>query len=144
MSEIDTNKVRVVTLAGGTYVVKRVPMARIKRIDSILTSTVQELRKDVNLENVTKDPEAAAGLVSSVMDKILAFPHAILSIFIDELPVEIFLDDENGVDLPDFLDALKAALELNRTDVLKKGFSRLFSTLIETQRARASISQRTS
>lgn len=119
-----------VTLAGKDYVVKQVPMARIKRLGSVVSEAVGTVESDLKTEDGIK----------SVMDKVLDAPHALLSIFIDELPKEIFHDEDKGVTLPEFETALKKAFDLNRVDVLKNVFSRLAPTLL----AQASTSTKTS
>lgn len=118
--QIDT-KVPVV-LAGRDFVVKQIPMARVKRLGNTLADTF----KDFDTSQLTSD----SGVVA-FLDRLLQAPHAILSVFIDNLPSDIFTDEENGVTLPEFLDVLNQAMELNRLDVLKNGFTRLMPALIQ-------------
>lgn len=119
---MDTEKKIPVVLAGKDFVVKQIPMARAKRVGT----TLSEVFKDFDTAQLKSD----AGVVA-FLDRLLQTPHAILSIFIDNLPVEIFTDEENGVTLPEFLDVLHKAVELNRIDTLKNGFTRLIPTLTQ-------------
>lgn len=121
-----------VTLAGKDYVVKQVPMARIKRLGAVVAEAVQ----DVDKANLTNQDG-----VTAVIDKILDAPHALLSIFIDDLPKEIFHDEDAGVTLPELLDVVEKAFTLNRVDKLKNVFSRLVPMM---QQQQASTSKKTS
>ncbi|KPV42023.1 hypothetical protein [Alicyclobacillus ferrooxydans] len=118
-----------VTLAGRDFVVKVVPMARIRQ----LAGVVSEAMKEADNLNAT-DEEAVSGIV----DKLLQFPHKLLSLFIDNLPAEIFTDEQNGVTFPEFWDVLQIALTINRVDQLKNVFSRLVPLM-----SQASTSQKT-
>lgn len=118
-----------VTLAGRDFVVKLVPMARIKRLGAVVASALSDVEAAE-----ANTPEG----MTAMLDKLLDAPHALLSLFIDNLPPEIFHDEENGVTLPEFTDVLKKALDLNRVDVLKNVFSLLGPTL------QGSISKKTS
>lgn len=126
---MNTDKIPV-TLAGKDYVVKQVPMARIKRLGSVVSDALGNLEGDI----MTEDGATA------LMDKLLDAPHALLSVFIDDLPREIFHDEVNGVTLPEVLDVIEKALTLNRVDKLKNVFSRLMPVLMQ----QASISPKTS
>lgn len=119
-----------VTLAGADFVLKQVPMARVKR----LGTTLSTIFADFDTSKLATD----AG-VNEFLDRLLDAPHAILSLFIDGLPKEIFHDEENGVTLPEFLDVLEKAVQLNRLDALKNGLSRLLPVLTQ-----ASTSTKTS
>lgn len=110
-----------VTLAGKDFVVKQVPMARIKRIGPLIAEAIGNVAADVS----TQDG------IHTVLDQLLDAPHALLSLFIDDLPKEIFHDEQNGVTLPEFESVLKKALEINRVDALKNVFSRLMPTLLQ-------------
>jgi len=123
-----------VVLAGRDFVLKQVPMARVKR----LSTTLAQVFAGADAADVATE----AG-VTTLVDKLMQAPHAVLSLFIDNLPAEIFEDEENGVTLPEFLDVLQKAVTLNRVDVLKNVFSRLTPTLIQAQ-AQASMSTKTS
>ncbi len=129
MSIADSKPVPV-KLAGRDFVVKIVPMARVRRLGDVVQKIATEMQ-GANVESVEG--------VNVVIEKILGFPHALLSIFIDDLPESIFQDDENGVTFPDFWDVLKIALEVNRVDALKNVFSRLMPMM-----SQASISPKTS
>lgn len=72
------------------------------------------------------------------MDNLLQFPHKLLSLFVDNLPPEIFTDEQNGVTFPEFWDVLQIALTINRVDQLKNVFSRLVPLM-----SQASTSQKT-
>lgn len=101
-----------VKLAGQDFLMKRVPMARIKRLSKVIASFAMD-KTQLEFE---KNPEQA---VNTVLDKLLDFPHELMSVFIDKLPKDIFEDEENGVTFPELYDALLAAVELNRLDALK-------------------------
>lgn len=118
--QVDT-KIPVV-LAGKDFVVKQIPMARVKR----LGSTLSDIFNDFDQKELKTDTGVVAFL-----DRLLQAPHAILSLFIDNLPQDIFTDEDNGVTLPEFMDVLDKAMNLNRLDVLKNGFTRLIPTLIQ-------------
>lgn len=131
MSIADTlSKPVPVKLAGRDFVVKIVPMARVRRLGDVVQKIATELQG--------ADLESNAG-VNVVIEKVLGFPHALLSIFIDDLPESIFTDEENGVTFPDFWDVLQIALTVNRVDALKNVFSRLGPSLMQ-----ASTSPKTS
>lgn len=119
-----------VKLAGRDFVVKIVPMARVRRLGDV----VQKIATELQGANV----ESTDG-IDTIINKLLGFPHALLSIFIDDLPEDIFMDDENGVTFPDFWDVLQIALTINRVDALKNVFSRLGPSLMQ-----ASTSPKTS
>lgn len=129
---MDVNAKVPVTLAGHDFVVKQVPMARIKR----LSNTVATLLKDADATDMTTEEG-----MQRLLDKLLEAPHALLAVFIDDLPAEIFADEQKGVTLPEFLEVLDKAVTLNRVDVLKNVFSRLTPTLLQAQ---ASMSRKTS
>lgn len=120
-----------VTLAGRDFVVRVVPMARVRQLADVLFEGVQELQ-DTDLPS-----DQAA--VSAVVEKLLQFPHRLLSLFVPGLPADIFADEENGVTLPEFWHALEVALTINRVDALKNVFSRLAPLM-----SQASTSQRMS
>lgn len=118
---MDTQTKVPVTLAGKDFVVKQVPMARIKRLGAVVSEAVGSIETDLTAEDG----------VTALMDKLLDAPHALLSLFIDDLPKEIFHDEDNGVTLPELLDVLDKAFTLNRVDALKNVFSRLGPTLLQ-------------
>lgn len=126
-----TDKVPV-TLAGRDFVVKVVPMARVRSLAGVVTEALKEV------ESV--DTSADQTGITAVVDKLLQFPHQLLSVFIDNLPPEIFADEQNGVTFPEFWDVLQIALTINRVDQLKNVFSRLTPML----RAQTSTSPKTS
>lgn len=119
---MEVNKKVPVTLAGQDFVIKQIPMARVKRFGGALADIFQ----DFDPSHLTNDTGVVAFL-----NKLLQAPYAILSLFIDNLPAEIFTDEDNGVTLPEFLDVLEKAMTLNRIDVLKNGFTRLMPTLVQ-------------
>ena len=99
-----------VELAGREFFMKRIPMARVRRLNGVLKSMIERVQKmDVESEN---------GL-EVALEELLSFPYELMSLFIKDLPNEIFDDEENGVTFPELLDALKKAVELNRLDTLK-------------------------
>lgn len=106
----------VVTLAGRPFYINRAALAKIKS----LSNMIGDLFKDVNLEEMAKAPETAGEMIT---DKILSVPHAVLSIFVDDLPKEIFTDEENGVTLPELLDALSEISDYNRLNTVKNFLS---------------------
>lgn len=120
-----------IVLAGRDFVIKRVPMARIKS----LGTRVAEIFDGIDIEKLQKNPEE---VVPTIMDKLLETPHAILSVFIKDLPLDIFLDEEDGVSFPEFLEALQTAVEVNRVDVLKNALTRLYPGLLNALRIQAS------
>lgn len=126
---MDTQTKVPVTLAGKDFVVKQVPMARIKRLGTVVSEAVGSIETDLTTEDG----------VTALMDKLLDAPHALLSLFIDDLPKEIFHDEESGVTLPELIDVMNKAFALNRVDALKNVFSRLGPTLLQ-----ASTSMKTS
>lgn len=117
---METNKIPV-TLAGKDFVVKQVPMARIKRLGKVVSEAIGSMDADMSSEDG----------ISAIMDKLLDAPHALLSIFIDDLPQEIFRDETNGVTLPELIDVVEKAFALNRVDSLKNVFSRLTPALMQ-------------
>jgi hypothetical protein len=117
------NKTLPVVLAGRDFVLRRIPMARVKRLGATLTTIIEDLSH--------VDIDENKGIVDLLLDKVLEFPYEIMSLFIKDLPKEIFEDEENGVDFPEFLDTLKKAIEFNRLDALKNVFSRLTPLAIQ-------------
>lgn len=126
---MDTDKKMPVTLAGKDFVVKQVPMARIKRLGSVVADAINSVESDITTDDG----------VTALMDKLLDAPHALLSLFIDDLPPEIFHDEIGGVTLPELIEAVDKAFTLNRVDALKNVFSLLGPTLLQ-----GSISTKTS
>lgn len=125
------NKTVPVELGGRDFVIRRIPMARVRKIGATLSKIIGDFTKlDLN-EN-----EDATQVI---IDKALEFPYEILSLFIKDLPKDIFEDEDNGVDFPEFLEALEKAIEINRIDTLKNFFSRLVPMLTTAQ---ASLSQK--
>ncbi|MCL6454372.1 MAG: hypothetical protein K6T78_12240 [Alicyclobacillus sp.] len=116
---MDLQKDATVVLAGKKYVVEQVPMARIKRLGTVVADAIQSVDADVST------PDG----VQAVLERLLDAPHALLSVFIVDLPREIFHDETHGVTLPEVETAVKTAFELNRVDVLKNVFSRLGTML---------------
>ncbi|WDL96409.1 hypothetical protein [Alicyclobacillus sp. ALC3] len=106
-----------VTLAGRSFMVRIVPMSRVRRLADVIAGAVTELQAT----EMKGDEEN----VKVLMDKLLQFPHRLLSLFINKLPEEIFLDEDEGVTFPEFWHALEVALAINRVDALKNVFSRL-------------------
>jgi hypothetical protein len=120
----ENKKAVPVVLAGRDFVVKRIPMARVRSIGKTLAAIVGDFNtKDLNDSNV----------VEILLDKALEFPYEILSLFIKDLPKEIFEDEEEGVNFPEFLDALKVAIDVNRIDTLKNFFTRLAPMMLQAQ-----------
>jgi len=113
-----------VVLAGRDFVVKVVPMARVRKLADVLAQAVKSAA-DV-------DTSADEAVIHTVVDKLLEFPHQLLSIFIDNLPIEIFSDEQAGVTFPEFWDVLQIALTINRVDQLKNVFTRLAPLLSQT------------
>lgn len=107
---MDSHAHAIARLAGHDYIIKQVPMARVKRLGPVLAHLVQ----DLTVEDV-QDPNA----LGTLLPKLLDAPHAVLSLFIEDLPRDIFQDEEHGVTMPELLDALKKAVDLNRLDALK-------------------------
>lgn len=120
-----------VTLAGRDFVVKQVPMARIKRLGTVVAEAIE----DVDNANLTN-----ADGMTTIIDKVLDAPHALLSVFIDDLPQDIFHDEDNGVTLPELMDVVEKAFALNRVDKLKNVLARLMPVAMQ----QASISRKTS
>lgn len=107
---------KIARLGGKDYIIKQVPMARVKRLGPVLADVV---------EQVSKDAEGGDAALTPLLDRFLAAPHAVLSLFIDDLPEAIFHDEDAGVTMPEMLDALEKAISLNRLDVLKKAWAGL-------------------
>lgn len=120
-----------VTLAGKDFVVKVVPMARVRRLADVVLDALRQLEG--------MDTQSDQTTISAVVEKLLEFPHRLLSLFIDGLPPEIFADEEAGVTFPEFWNTLQIALTINRVDQLKNVFSRLVPLMNQ-----ASQSQKTS
>jgi hypothetical protein len=118
----DDDKLRI-SLGGQSFVLKKIPMARFKVITSTLSNIFKEFG-DKKLEDTN--------VLDALLDRVLEFPHEILSIFIKDLPKEIFLDEEDGVSFPEFIEALEKAIEINRLDKLKGFFSKLAPALAQT------------
>lgn len=116
------NKIPV-ELAGRDFVLKRVPMARVKKLGSVIQKLISDFG-ELDLNNTDNAAEV-------VLDHALEFPYELLSLFINDLPKEIFDDEENGVTFPEFIDTLQKAIELNRLDTLKNFLSPLISNLAE-------------
>lgn len=112
-----------INLAGQSFVIKKIPMARFK----VITSTLSNI-----FSNFSDQELADESVLGSLINKALEFPYEILSIFIKDLPKEIFLDEEEGVTFPEFLEALEKAIEINRLDKLKDFFSKLAPALAQT------------
>jgi hypothetical protein len=116
-----TTDTAVVQLAGRDFVVRRIPMARVLQLDTVLSGILQ------NVANIdVQKPEDA----QTVLKQMLAFPHELLALFIKDLPRDIFEDAENGVTFPEFLEALQTAIKLNRLDTLKNFLSPLMRTFL--------------
>lgn len=118
-----SRKTETVVLAGRDFVVRRIPMARVSRLGTTLSAIVEDLTK-LDLQDNQNATEV-------IFNKVLEFPHELLSLFIKDLPEDIFKDEEEGVDFPEFLDALNTAIELNRIDTLKNFFSRLAPLMMQ-------------
>lgn len=116
-----------VTLAGRDFVVKVVPMARVRRLADVVVEALKQL------EGV--DAASDQQTMTTVVDKLLEFPHRLLSLFIDGLPEDIFADEENGVTFPEFWQTLQIALTINRVDQLKNVFSRLTPMLMQASQS---------
>jgi hypothetical protein len=127
----ENNNAVPVILAGRDFVVKRIPMARVRSIGKTLSSIIGDFS--------IKDLNESDNLTEILLDKVLEFPYEIMSLFIKDLPKEIFLDEDEGVNFPEFLDALKVAIEVNRIDSLKNFFTRLAPMMLQAQ---ASILQK--
>lgn len=114
-----------VVLAGRDFVVKRIPMARVRSIGKTLSTIIGDFSKvDLNEND---------NVAEILIDKVLEFPYEILSLFIKDLPKEIFEDEDEGVTFPEFLDTLKMAIEVNRIDTLKNFFTRLAPMMLQAQ-----------
>ena len=131
MGIADANNKVPVTLAGRDFVVKVVPMARIRKLASVLTEAVKQADA-IDTKNADEDS------IEALVDKVLEYPHRLLSVFIDDLPEDIFTDEEQGVTFAEFWDVLQIALRINRLDALKNAFTRLAPLL-----SQASPSQKT-
>lgn len=118
---------RNVTLAGQDFVMKRIPMARMRSIAPSLQKIMSELRAEITPEQAQEQ----GGLIGIIMNKLTEIPHEILSLFIKNLPKDIFEDEENGVTFPEFYETLLEALELNRLDVLKSFFTKAAPLLLQ-------------
>jgi hypothetical protein len=129
MSE-NKNAVPVV-LAGRDFVVKRIPMARVRSIGKTLAAIIGDFN--------TLDLNESDNVAEILLNKVLDFPYEILSLFIKDLPKDIFEDEDNGVNFPEFLDTLKIAIEVNRIDTLKNFLTRLAPMMLQAQ---ASILQK--
>lgn len=123
MSNSKTDKTRAVELAGHDFVVRRIPMARVRTIGKTISAIINDFSK----QDLSKSDNAT----EVILNKVIEFPYEILSLFIKDLPKEIFEDEENGVDFPEFLEVLQIAIELNRIDALKNFFSRLAPMMIQ-------------
>lgn len=115
-----------VTLAGRDFVVRRIPMARVRTIGTTLSAVFKDFG-DADVADQT--------VIEAIINRALEFPYEILKLFIKDLPKEIFEDEEDGVTFPEFIETLEIAINHNRLDSLKNFFSRLFPTI------QASLSQ---
>lgn len=127
MPVADSNNRKIVILGGKEYIVKVIPMARIRKLGAAVASILTDTDA-IDMNN----PQTAT---QTVFDKLLEMPHELLSLFIDELPRDIFEDQDNGVTFPEFYDALMVALSINRVDVLKNVFSRLIPALNQARQS---------
>lgn len=125
-NKIGVKEVSVV-LAGREFFIRRIPMARVKKLGKTLSAIVTDLSQT--------DIDTNKGAVESILDKVLEFPYEILSLFIKNLPKDIFEDEDEGVDFPEFINALNKAIEFNRLDALKNGFSRLVPMAVQAYQA---------
>jgi hypothetical protein len=117
-----------VTLAGEEYIVKIIPMAKVKKLGELVAEALQD--------EAVIDEKDLAGTAQSVVDQLMAMPHAILSLFIPNLPKEIFTDEENGVTLPEFIEALETCAKVNRIDWVKNLLSRAAPYLLDFMKTR--------
>lgn len=115
-----------VTLAGRDFVVKVVPMARVRQLADVVVEALKQA------EGIDTDADQTA--ILAVVDKLLEFPHRLLALFIDDLPADIFNDEVNGVTFPEFWDVLQIALTVNRVDALKNVFSRLMPMMTQARK----------
>ncbi len=125
IADLASKKVPV-TLAGRDFVVKVVPMARVRQLADVIVEALKQV------EHIDTDTDQAA--LTAVVDKLLEFPHRLLSLFIDNLPADIFADEENGVTFPEFWEVLQIALTVNRVDALKNVFSRLMPMMTQARK----------
>ncbi|MFB5192652.1 hypothetical protein [Alicyclobacillus fastidiosus] len=106
-----------VILGGKPYTVRAVPVAATLSIIPALQKVFGNLREQAG--------EKKPVTFNDVLGKVLEAPHAIFSIFIDDLPEKAFTDPKHGATFPELLAAWEVILEVNRLDVLKNALTRL-------------------
>lgn len=120
MTQVQADKIPVV-LAGREWNAKAVPIARIKKIIPAIVAAFQ----DIDTKGFGQDTATAERVVTSVFDKLVEAPHAVFSVFIKDLPKEIFTDEDEGVTFPELFDAIEKVLVHNRIGGLKNLLQRI-------------------
>ncbi|WP_436664234.1 hypothetical protein ACOALA_04105 [Alicyclobacillus acidoterrestris] len=117
MSESLVVTAKDVILGGKPYTVRAVPVAAALSIIPELQKVFGKLKEQAGADKPIT--------FNDVLGKIFETPHAIFSLFIDDLPVKVFTDPRHGATFPELLAAWDVILEVNRLDVLKNALTRL-------------------
>jgi hypothetical protein len=123
-----------VRLGDKDYELRECPLARVRKFQEVWGTFFEDVNKfqaEAALAAENGEDVNIADTWNRIIDLALDKPYEILSILIPKLPLEPFEDEENGVTIPQILDAFEAVLEVNRIGWLKK-LTPFFQNLILT------------
>lgn len=123
-----------VWLGSKQFELKECPLKRVRKFQEVWGSFFEEVNKFQAEAAVAAEEGEDVGIADQwnrILDLVLDKPYEILSILIPDLPKEPFEDEDDGVTVPQILDAFDAVLEVNRIEWLKK-LTPFFQNLILT------------
>lgn len=103
--------------------VKEMPLARLnefKKLWSRLFQRINEVQANMAVTAENEETIEAGQVFDQFLDIALEMPYELMSIAVKDLPKEPFEDPDDGVTVPQLLDAFDVVLKVNKLEVLKK------------------------
>lgn len=118
-----TSRTVKVRLGKEVFELQECPLKRVRKFQEVWGAFFEEINRFQAESALAAENGAEVGIADQwnrILDLVLDKPYEILSILIPTLPKEPFEDEDEGVTVPQILDAFDAVLEVNRIEWLKK------------------------
>jgi len=146
MSDAFIQRSKTIWVGAEEVEVREMPLARVKRFKTVISNFAEEYNELMDTVRSTmeardealergEDPETVnleLDMWSDIADMIFARPHEVLSVLVPNLPKEPFEDEENGVTIPQLIDAFDTVLEVNKIEWVKKSLPFIQSLILSS------------
>lgn len=114
----------VVRLGQREYVIREVPLGRVKKFKGVWLDFFQRTNGMLDSADLTQD-DAATALFGLIEDA----PSKLMEILIPDLDVDAFNDEDDGATIPQVFDAIDVVLRVNKLEFLKRAVPFVIETL---------------